>query len=878
MSQAGRESTSVPGRDVWPLVGRDEELELLRRAVGPSGTGVVLAGPAGVGKTRLARECLESVRGDGIATEWVTATQAAASIPLGAFAHLIPQSALRLGADRLLQFRAAAGGLLERSDGRHLVIGVDDAHVLDPASAALVLHLASVAGVSVVATVRAGEPCPEPIVALWKDDWVTRFDVQALGRVEVSQLLESVVGGPLDAASSRRLFEISQGNALFLHELVTGALASGALAQDGGIWRWSGDVKSERLRETVARTLRGLTPEQHRCVRLLAVGEPLGLDLVEAVGTAEALAEVEQRGLVDVNGEAVRFSHPLYGEVLRQQMPATIRRTCSRELAEALIGLGPKERDLLRLATWQLDGGGPLDAEMLARGAREANARFDFELAIRLATASRESGAGLAAALPLAEALASLSRPDESEAVLVAHESEAPASEFAEGYARLRVSLLHGSGRTGEAEDFILRADSWRDDAPWKRTLALLRQRVLLDAGRFDEAREDGLRLIRDPTLDPTSRIWVAAAVGPSLGSEGRAQDALALAEEIRLLASEAADEYGVLTAMGTRFVVHFWDGDWLSIEPELLSYRDKAAEQGNVAFLPVVAYLLAQIRITCGDLEAAVRLLHECSTSPDPLGYMPAYLSDLAYAHAETGDLDGAVAHLAATDAVLAQGPGDIWWQRSFLVRAQMWTAAMRGDLQGAWNLAKRFAGGGTIPLLESVMLHHEALRLGVSPESVAQELDSLAARADSRLMSAFVDHARALAAKDAAALDAVAALFESFGANLLAAEAAAEASAFHQKEGKDAAARRSSAVSTRLAATCPSARTPALVREVGHVFLTPRERQVAALVARGMSNSEIAQQLMLSIRTVESHVYRGFLKLGVSSRDELSTVLLGP
>src|SRR6266704_1494136 len=64
----------LPG--AWPLVGRREELafvsDLLRRGVG----GIVLAGAAGVGKTRLAREILEAAEAKGFATAWATATQA----------------------------------------------------------------------------------------------------------------------------------------------------------------------------------------------------------------------------------------------------------------------------------------------------------------------------------------------------------------------------------------------------------------------------------------------------------------------------------------------------------------------------------------------------------------------------------------------------------------------------------------------------------------------------------------------------------------------------------------------------------------------------------------------------------------------------------
>ncbi len=55
----------------------------------------------------------------------------------------------------------------------------------------------------------------------------------------------------------------------------------------------------------------------------------------------------------------------------------------------------------------------------------------------------------------------------------------------------------------------------------------------------------------------------------------------------------------------------------------------------------------------------------------------------------------------------------------------------------------------------------------------------------------------------------------------------------------------------------------------------LTRRERQIASLAAKGVPNGKIAKRLGLSVRTVESHLYRVYGKLGVSTRDKLPPLL---
>ena len=71
---------------------------------------------------------------------------------------------------------------------------------------------------------------------------------------------------------------------------------------------------------------------------------------------------------------------------------------------------------------------------------------------------------------------------------------------------------------------------------------------------------------------------------------------------------------------------------------------------------------------------------------------------------------------------------------------------------------------------------------------------------------------------------------------------------------------------------AQCDGARTPALATLTP---LTPREREVAVLAARGLTNKEIASSLVISVRTVDNHLSNAYSKLGITTRGELALVL---
>jgi hypothetical protein len=139
----------------------------------------------------------------------ITATQTASALPFGAFAAHLPELPADVGLTEMLSRTAAA--IAARGDGNPVVVLVDDAHVLDDASAALTHHLVTSGTAFVIATVRSTEPASDAIVSLWKDGLAERLDLRPLSPGDVEALLMAGLGGAVDAGATRVLWERTEG-------------------------------------------------------------------------------------------------------------------------------------------------------------------------------------------------------------------------------------------------------------------------------------------------------------------------------------------------------------------------------------------------------------------------------------------------------------------------------------------------------------------------------------------------------------------------------------------------------------------------------------------------------------------------------------------
>ncbi|GAB3849660.1 hypothetical protein GCM10029963_34510 [Micromonospora andamanensis] len=241
-------------------MGRAEQLDRLQVAVaGVHGRGILFTGSAGIGKSRLLHEGVDTLPGEKYAVWRIAASATTSAMAFGGLVQVLPEQPQGLSPAGILRW--AVDVLQQQAAGRRIVLAVDDAHLLDPPSAALVHLVARAENASVVGTLRDGEQIPLPIRALWTDGLVERAELGPMTPDETAAMLTAIVGGQVDSGSTDRLGRLSAGNPLLLRELVHAATNSGELVEKYGVWTWTGRLElAPSLTELIDIRIGQLTP------------------------------------------------------------------------------------------------------------------------------------------------------------------------------------------------------------------------------------------------------------------------------------------------------------------------------------------------------------------------------------------------------------------------------------------------------------------------------------------------------------------------------------------------------------------------------------------------------------------------------------------
>ena len=709
---------------------------------------------------------------------------------------------------------------------------------------------------------------------------------------EVERVLLAVLEAPVEPKAIQALRSSALGNMLYLRELVIGAVESGALIHRSSMWRLVGSIApSTRLRDLLAARLSNFPAGDQHAIALLAVGGSIPLELLESLANDADLVHLEESAIISIaetfpigapagtrRQTQVMFAHPLFGEEVLGRVSKLRLRSIRIELAEAIEASGSQSpHDLLRVAVLRLDAGVQGNAKTLARGAYLARYATDYSLTARLGEAAFSVEPQSALGLLLGEALYETGRFDEAAIVLRA--ALALASDEREVIAiggQLLTVLFWGTADDQAADELV--GELFQRLTIPECIGALLANKASI--ATFSGFPAQGLELLDylPDTDDPFAYCQIAVMRSTTLALVGRTTEALANSDRAIELHAGFAEPLllphpSIHEANGAFALLH---GGY----PLLALDRAKVGYEHAVTDRVVVSLVWCQLMAGEASLalgRGADALRHFETALHDGMrelfrGQVAMAWAGIAMSRALLGDVEGARTALSRSDGETSRiGLYDL---NVCVARATVMAAS--GEHGSACIELQRGVEIGVLGgnVIGEAWLLHELCRLGLFA-SATERLDELANGCDNELVHARAAHGAALTADNALGLMAVAETFLKLGAVILAAEAAMQASASFQRSGDP---RRSNASALRSVSMVEGTDIALLPNASSSSTLTPltaREREIAYLASQGSSNKEISELLFLSTRTVENHLSKVFVKLGVSSRQGLQSAL---
>lgn len=913
-----------------PLRGRDSECEAIRGAIAGARSGqsqvLVLRGEAGVGKTALLRYARDQstrfrvihVAGVESDMELAFAGLHQLCVPLMNLVDGLPEpqrDALNVAfgrgvgptPDRFLVGLAVLSLLAAASEGQPLLCVVDDAQWLDEVSVQVLGFVARRLMAESVAVIAAVRDAPAILAGL------PDIAVAGLSDGDARELLESVMVGGIDPGIRDRVVAETRGNPLAILEIPR-RFSPAELA--GGFWNMGGRYSPGQLEETFTQRIRSL-PTQTQKLLLVAAAEPVGdsglfLRAAAILGIAvDALAPAEAAGVIEF-GPRMRFHHPLVRSAAYRAASMDDRREIHRALAEATNPHTDPDR-----RAWHAAGGAAGQDDTIAAELEASAGRAQCRGGIAAAAAFLERATVLTSdpalrgsrALSAAEAKRDAAAPAAAHELLAIAES-GPLSDLQRAQvARMRAQMDFARSRSGEpgaptlaesARQLHCAAKTLEDvDPRLARETHLEAVAAAMYAGRLGHpevlaqiaasARAAADRL---PSLDrPVDYLLRGMSTrileGPGAGSED-----LRNALELWSIATEKDSDLPAHWPfpIAQESAAHeLWDDAVLKrIATDMVR---RARDIGALAMLPPALTHLAGVHVYLGELARAAELLEEATTITTSMGATPVKYHSLTLGawRGVPSDALGLIEAAAADGGTRGEGR---------LVGLARYTSAVLFNGAGRYDEALAAArkcceyedlGFYSWCLFELI----EAAVHAGDRESAAEALPRFEARAGSSGTNwglGAVAAAQALLApqQDAEALfveaidrlrDAGITLHEarthlSFGEWLRRMNRRRDA-----KRHLDAAHE----MFTRMGALGFAERTRRELVATGQKVrkhplgagddLTAQEAQIARLAAAGLTNQEIGAQLFISTHTVEWHLRKVFVKLGITSRRQLRT-----
>jgi len=801
---------------------------------------------------------------------------------------------------------------------RPTILVIDDLQWADQASITLWGRLARSARQVPLLLIGMMRPAPQrdDVLALRRvAGEVTRLQLTGLTGAAVADLVAALAGGRPDDGLLR-LAGGAAGNPLYVTELVAALeRGSGLIVTEGGAAELAGGSAPGSLSAAIADRLGFVTGPVHEVLRAAAL---LGMDfavpdlaVVLGRGVADLIPAVNEAcavGVLTESGRGLGFRHQLIREALYDEMPAPVRAAWHREAGRALAAAGaPTDRvarQLLRAVAgpgvpaepvdeWMLDwlaraadplvGQAPgVAAELLSRAVASAPAGSARQvwLASRLADALYRIGDRAAAEQVANRALEHAAEPDVlvdlhwtlAQCRMLAGESAQSLASLERALAapgisaRHRARLLVLAARThlyssevetaGRVATEALEAASEAGDS-WAMGWALLMLALVTSArGDTTEALPLFDRALAVTASDPALtdlRLLLQLNKAVTLGNLDRHEEALAAAGQARQLADQAGATFRLAQATSALGQLLFQMGRWddalalVSAPPEELAEPGAACCDLGVA--AVISFHRGQVAAARGYLAAAGPYARRLGRRP---------IGPLALARSLDREQDGALPEARAALTGAFDGNEEVEEIEDLLADAVR-LAAGTGDQASAQALAGRagtLAAGSRIPhrlanaLYCRALLDRDAARLLVAAERYGDaSRPLLRAKALEAAAGYFIDADDRGQAR--AAFTAAVEVYTSLGAAADIARVQATFRAHGIRRGPHARHRRA---------------------QSGWDSLTATEIKIAAFVEEGLSNPEIAARLLLSRRTVATHVSHILKKLDVNSRIDIA------
>ncbi|GAB7052646.1 helix-turn-helix transcriptional regulator [Catenuloplanes indicus] len=882
------------------LIGREREWAALARAVAATAGGrggcVVLSGPPGIGKSHLAHRAARVAGRAGLIVAYRAAMEVDRTAPLfslaGALAKAdVPELAWLRGERPEQSTPERLGRVLDDlAADRPLLVIVDDAQWMDEFSVLAVRTLVPRLASSAVRWLFVRRPGTGGAAGDALDDLVTlgaeEIVVGPLAEADVERLCAECVGVPVDATVLAQADRCG-GNPLWITSLLAGMRAEGQLAVVGGrATLRGGDVPTSFIGAAQQR-LRGMPPEARLLLRAGSVfarpfrlGEAAAL-LAQSEESLWAFAEDDVTdGMLVPAGDAFAFEHDMLREVVYNTIPGPLRDGLHRkaaavisasgglptEVADHLMKAGPAtaadQAELLRTA-----------AAGIAALAPGAAANLYLHAVGGFGPLDPRRAAFTAEAVPL---LASAGRLDEARR----HGEAAFRSGLdATTAARLCLGLAEAckhAGRNDEAVDYTSRGLSRGGVAPDVRArLCAVRAHALFYEGELSEADRAGAEA-HTIGADPGAAVFGLTARSLVAAAQGRLADALAHARTAVALADDAGGE-----------AVHRHPQIWLGSALTMVDRPDEAervlrAGRAESTLLgtgwsgPLWHYYEAGLLAARGDLPDAIGTAAagvELAEQQAVWQLTVPLLGTLIRLSLLRGDPAGARGYAEKmrerTRTGITAAPEDVLWPEALLAWQEDGPEPAVSHLRPLYQqIEDRPVLIGQDPGAAAVLVRI-AIAAGRTElaEAVVRAARALAGRnPDLPSLAGAAAHAEGLLRGDVTLLREAVGRFRQGPRRLALAAALDDLAALDKKPGAAAEA-------AELREACGAAAVPRQRRNGSRTDLTPTELRVAAQVARGRRNREIAAELFVSPHTVDTHLRHIYAKLNINNRPALAT-----